>query len=86
MEVKIGVQHSAREIVLESIQTPDEVLATVTAAVSSGSLMVLAGYFLGEVPLVANNIDTAILLVIVVTSLPFPLELLREYLARRRAN
>jgi membrane-associated protein len=50
------------------------------------SLMVLAGYFLGEVPLVATNIDTAVLVVIVVTSLPFPLELLREYLARRRAN
>jgi membrane-associated protein len=50
------------------------------------TLMVLAGYFLGEIPVVANNIDTAILVVIVVTSLPFPLELLREYHARRRAN
>ncbi|MEY4313121.1 MAG: hypothetical protein RLZZ319_630 [Actinomycetota bacterium] len=50
------------------------------------TLLVLAGYFLGEIPLVADNIDVAIVIVIIVTSLPFPLELLREYLARRRAG
>lgn len=44
------------------------------------------GYLLGEVPLVANNIETVILIVIIVTSLPFPLELLREWLARRRKS
>lgn len=32
MEVKIGVQHSARELVLESKQTPDEVRQAVTVA------------------------------------------------------
>ena len=32
MEVKIGVQNSAREVVLESTQTPDEVEALVLAA------------------------------------------------------
>jgi membrane-associated protein len=42
------------------------------------------GYLLGEVPFVAEHIDTAILIVIIVTSLPFPLELLREWLIRRR--
>jgi membrane-associated protein len=42
------------------------------------------GYLLGEVPLVADHIDTAILIVIIVTSLPFPLELLREWLIRKR--
>jgi membrane-associated protein len=42
------------------------------------------GYLLGEVPIVADHIETAILLVIVVTSLPFPLEMLREWLVRRR--
>ena len=41
MEVKIGVQHAAREIVLESAQTADEVLALVTAAVSGSTLLVL---------------------------------------------
>lgn len=32
MEVKIGVQHANRELVLESDQTPDEVYAAVAAA------------------------------------------------------
>lgn len=41
MEVKIGVQHAAREIVLESTQTADEVLALVTAAVAGSTLLVL---------------------------------------------
>lgn len=34
MEVKIGVQHANRELVLESEQTPEEVEATVAAALS----------------------------------------------------
>lgn len=42
MEVKIGVQQAAREVVFESAQTADEVVALVTAAVSSGSLLTLA--------------------------------------------
>jgi len=42
------------------------------------------GYLLGEVPIVADNIDTAILIVIIVTSLPFPIELLREWIIRKR--
>jgi hypothetical protein len=39
---------------------------------------------LGEVPFVADHIDTAILIVIIVTSLPFPIELLREWIIRKR--
>ena len=35
MEVKIGVQHAPRELVLESAQTPDEVEKAVTAAFKS---------------------------------------------------
>jgi membrane-associated protein len=42
------------------------------------------GFLLGEVPFVADHIDTAILIVIIVTSLPFPLEMLREWLIRKR--
>lgn len=41
MEVKIGVQHAARELVLESTQTAEEVEAAVTAALT-GSAPVLA--------------------------------------------
>lgn len=41
MEVKIGVQYSAREIVLESGQSPDEVERLVTAAIDAGGLLTL---------------------------------------------
>ena len=35
MEVKIGVQYAARELVIESAQSPDEVMAAVTEALSA---------------------------------------------------
>ena len=41
MEVKIGVQNAAREIVLESAQTADEVESAVAAAVDGGKLLKL---------------------------------------------
>ena len=34
MEVKIGVQHTPRELSLESVQTPDEVADAVTKAIA----------------------------------------------------
>lgn len=36
MEVKIGVQYAARELVLESAQTPEEVQSAVTSAIARG--------------------------------------------------
>ena len=42
MEVKIGVQQAAREVVLESAQTPDEVVALVSAAIKDGTPLTLA--------------------------------------------
>ena len=39
MEVKIGVQNVAREIVLESEQSPEEVEALVTSALTDGGLL-----------------------------------------------
>jgi Protein of unknown function (DUF3107) len=41
VEVKIGVQNAARELVLDSEQSPDEVLAAVTAALASGDVLQL---------------------------------------------
>ncbi len=41
MEVKIGVQHAPREIVLESSQSSEEVTTTVAAAVKAGGLLSL---------------------------------------------
>ena len=41
MEVKIGVQHSSREIVLDSLQSADEVSAAVSTAITKGGLLSL---------------------------------------------
>jgi hypothetical protein len=41
MEVKIGVQNVAREITLESSQTPEEVAAAVGAALQNSSVLML---------------------------------------------
>jgi hypothetical protein len=41
VEVKIGVRDIARDIVLESTQSPDAVAAAVEQAVSSGALLKL---------------------------------------------
>ncbi len=41
MEVKIGVQDTAREIVLESEETPEAISKAVDAAISNGSLLSL---------------------------------------------
>jgi membrane-associated protein len=45
-----------------------------------------AGYFLGEIPAVKQNLDFVVLLIVVVTSLPLPVELLRTWLKRRAQN
>ena len=37
MEVKIGVQHSPRELVIDSPKTPDEIAAEISAAMSGSS-------------------------------------------------
>ena len=37
MEVKIGVQFAPRELLLESAQSPDEVVKAVTDALAAGS-------------------------------------------------
>lgn len=41
MEIKIGVQQTAREIVLESIDTLDNISAAVEAAIAKGGLLTL---------------------------------------------
>jgi hypothetical protein len=41
VEVKIGVQNVAREIVLDSSQTADEIAALVDAAVAAGGILKL---------------------------------------------
>jgi hypothetical protein len=42
VEVKIGVQNAVREIVIESNQSNDDVVAAVDSAISKGGLLRLA--------------------------------------------
>jgi hypothetical protein len=42
VEVKIGVQQAAREVVLESTQSAEDVVALVQAAVDGGAVLTLA--------------------------------------------
>lgn len=39
MEIRIGVQHTQREISFESKSEPDEVVAAVEAAIADGSVL-----------------------------------------------
>ena len=41
MEIKIGVQQTAREIVLESDQSPEDIDAAVRAAIADGGILSL---------------------------------------------
>lgn len=41
MEIKIGVQQTPREIVLESEQSPEEIEAAVRAALADGGILTL---------------------------------------------
>jgi hypothetical protein len=41
VEVKIGVQYAARELVVESTQTPDEIENAVSEALKSGGALTL---------------------------------------------
>ena len=42
MEIKIGVQNSGRELVIESTQSPDEVSEAVSAAIKAGGTLSLS--------------------------------------------
>lgn len=41
MEIRLGIQHSAREIVLESTESTEELLERLTAAVADGTPVAL---------------------------------------------
>lgn len=49
-------------------------------------VFMVPGYFLGNLPLVKENLETAVLIVIIVSSLPFPIEILRTVVQNRRAK
>jgi len=45
-----------------------------------------AGYFLGEIPAIKQNLELVVLVIVIVTSLPLPFELLRTWLKQRAQN
>ena len=50
------------------------------------ALFVYGGYFFGQQPLVKNNFSLVIVAIILVSVLPMVVELLKGYLASRRAR
>ncbi|MCK6095982.1 DUF3107 domain-containing protein [Micrococcus sp. 2A] len=56
MEIRIGVQHVGREVVLESEQTAEEVRALVDAALAAGSLLSLTDVKGRQVVVPGSNI------------------------------
>lgn len=46
-------------------------------------IFMVGGYLLGQIPAVKHNLELAVLLVIVLSSLPFPIEVLRNWLRQR---
>jgi len=45
-----------------------------------------AGYFLGGVPFIHDHLEQTVLAIVILSSLPFPLELLRHWLQARKAK
>lgn len=62
------------------------VLVNLVGAVAWVVIFMGAGFFLGGLPAVQENLELAILIAIVASLLPFPIELLREWWMRRRAR
>ena len=49
-----------------------------------GGVLLLLGYGLGTIPAVRENLEAWVIGFVVVSSLPFPIEILRDYLKRRK--
>lgn len=47
-------------------------------------VFMVPGYFLGNLPLVKENLETAVLIVLIVSSIPLPIEILRTVIQNRR--
>lgn len=46
-------------------------------------VFMLSGYWLGRIPFIHENLETTVLLIIIVTSLMVPIEIIRDQFARR---
>lgn len=58
----------------------------VLGAILWGGCLLLLGWGLGNIPLVKEHIETWVIGFVVLSSLPFPIEILRDYLKRKKAK
>lgn len=58
----------------------------VIGAILWGGCLLLLGWGLGNIPMVKENIETWVIGFVVLSSLPFPIEILRDYLKRKKAK
>jgi len=58
----------------------------IIGAVLWGGVLLLLGWGLGNLEIVRHNLETWVIGFVVVSSLPFPIEILRDYLKRKKAK
>ena len=58
----------------------------VIGALLWGGCLLLLGWGLGTIPLVRENVELWVIGFLVVSSLPFPIEILRDYIKRKKAK
>jgi len=58
----------------------------IIGAVLWGGVLLLLGWGLGNLEIVRHNLETWVIGFVIVSSLPFPIEILRDYLKRKKAK
>jgi membrane-associated protein len=58
----------------------------IIGAVLWGGVLLLLGWGLGNLEIVRDNLETWVIGFVIVSSLPFPIEILRDYLKRKKAK
>ena len=58
----------------------------VIGAILWGGCLLLLGWGLGNIPIVKEHIETWVIGFVILSSLPFPIEILRDYLKRKKAK
>jgi membrane-associated protein len=62
------------------------VMLNVIGAFAWVGVFMLGGFLLGQVPFVKENLELAVIVVVIVSSLPFPIELWRDARRRRKES
>lgn len=65
------------------LERPKFLRYNIIGAAAWVGIFMVGGFLLGQIPAVKHNLEIAVLIVIVVSSLPFPIEVLRNWFRRR---